>query len=136
MTSVVDDSRRTVSMRKQLIVALSVAGVGLAAAALPSTAAGPSTAADPDAEASATKRVRVGDFFFRSRSITIQRGDTVRWVWVGQAPHNVAVTSGPSEFRSRTKRDGAYRKRLNRRGTYRYLCTVHPADMRGRVVVE
>jgi plastocyanin len=122
-------------MRKQLIVALSVA-VGLAAAALPSTAAGPSTAADSDAEASATKRVRVGDFFFRSRSITIQRGDTVRWVWVGRAPHNVDVTSGPTQFSSRTKRDGAYRKRLNRRGTYRYLCTVHPTDMRGRVVVE
>jgi plastocyanin len=122
-------------MRKQLIVALSVA-VGLAAAALPSTAAGPSAVADPDAEASATKRVRVGDFFFRSGSITIQRGDTVRWVWVGRAPHNVRVTSGPVEFRSRIKRDGAYRKRLNRRGTYRYLCTVHPTDMRGRVVVE
>jgi plastocyanin len=122
-------------MRKQLIVALSVA-VGFTAAALPSTAAGPSTTADPDAEASATKRVRVGDFFFRSRSITIQRGDTVRWVWVGQAPHNVDAISGPVNFGSRTKRDGAYRKRLNRRGTYRYLCTIHPTDMRGRVVVE
>jgi plastocyanin len=117
-------------MRKQLILALSVAGVGLAAAALPSTAA------DPDAEASATKRVRVGDLFFRRRSITIQRGDTVRWVWVGQARHNVTVTRGPVEFRSRTKTDGAYRKRLNRRGTYRYICTLHPDDMRGRVVVE
>jgi plastocyanin len=122
-------------MRKQLTLALSVAGLGLAAVALPSTAAGPSTAADPDASASATKRVRVGDFFFRSRSITIQRGDTVRWVWVGAAPHNVTVTSGPRRFSSSTKTDGAYRKRLRRRGTYRYVCTVHP-DMRGKVVVE
>jgi plastocyanin len=123
-------------MRKQLILALSVAGVGFAAAALPSTAAGPTTAADPEAEASATKRVRVGDLFFRSRSITIQRGDTVRWVWVGQAPHNVTVTRGPRRFSSSTMTDGAYRKRLNRRGTYRYICTVHPDDMRGRVVVR
>jgi plastocyanin len=117
-------------MRKQMILALAVAGIGIGAAALPSTAA------DRDGAASATKRVRVGDFFFRSSAIAIQRGDTVRWVWVGQAPHNVTVTRGPREFRSRTKRDGAYRKRLNTRGTYRYICTLHPASMRGRVVVD
>jgi plastocyanin len=122
-------------MRKQLTLAVSVAGLGLAAAALPSAAAGPS-AAGPDAAASATKRVNVGDLFFRSRSITIQRGDTVRWVWVGQLPHNVTVTRGPVEFRSRTKTDGAYRKRLGRRGTYRYICTLHPNSMRARVVVD
>jgi plastocyanin len=122
-------------MRKQLTLAIAVAGLGLAAAALPSTAAGPS-AAEEDAAASATKRVRVGDLFFRSGAITIQRGDTVRWVWVGQERHNVTVTRGPREFRSSTKRDGAYRKRLNRRGTYRYICTLHPNAMRGRVVVE
>jgi plastocyanin len=130
MTSVVDRLREDAPMRKQLTLALLVAGLGLAAAALPSTAAG------PDAEASATKRVRVGDLFFRRSAITIQSGDTVRWVWVGRAPHNVTVTRGPREFRSRTKRSGAYRKRLNRRGTYRYICTVHPTSMRGRVVVD
>ena len=117
-------------MRKQLTLAFSVAGLGLATAAMPSPAA------DPEAGASATKRVRVGDFFFRSRSVTVQRGDTVRWVWVGQAPHNVTVTRGPRHFSSSTKTDGAYRKRLRRPGTYRYVCTVHPDSMRGRVVVE
>jgi plastocyanin len=122
-------------MRKQLTLALAVAGLGFGMGALPSTA-GPSTAADPDAASSATKRVTVGDFFFRSRSITVQRGDTVRWVWVGRAPHNVTVTRGPRQFSSRTKRDGAYRKRLRRRGNYRYICTVHPDSMRGRVVVD
>jgi plastocyanin len=117
-------------MRKQLTLALALAGLGTGVAALPSTAA------DPDATASATKRVRVGDLFFRSSSVTVQRGDAVRWVWVGRQPHNVTVTRGPVEFRSRTKRDGAYRKRLGRRGTYRYICTLHPDSMRGRVVVE
>jgi plastocyanin len=117
-------------MRKQLTLALSVAGAGFAVAALPSTAA------DPSAEASATKRVEVGDLYFRSRSIAVQSGDTVRWVWVGEAPHNVTVTRGPRKFRSRTKTGGAYAKRLSRRGTYRYVCTVHPDNMRGRIVVR
>jgi plastocyanin len=117
-------------MRKPLTLALSVAGVGFAIAALPSTAA------DPGAEASATKRVEVGDLYFRSRSISVQRGDTVRWVWVGDAKHNVTVTRGPRKFSSRTKTSGAYAKRLRRRGTYRYICTVHPDSMRARVMVE
>jgi plastocyanin len=117
-------------MRKQLTLAVAVAGLVIGVVALPSTAA------DPDGTASATKRVRVGDVFFRSSSITVQRGDAVRWVWVGRLRHNVTVTRGPVEFRSRTKTDGAYRKRLGRRGTYRYICTLHPDSMRGRVVVE
>jgi plastocyanin len=117
-------------MRKQLTFALSVAGIGFTAAALPSSAA------DLSAEASATKRVEVGDLYFRSRSIAVKSGDTVRWVWVGEARHNVTVTRGPRKFRSRTKTGGTYAKRLRRRGTYRYVCTVHPDTMRGRVVVE
>ena len=117
-------------MRRQLQLALSIAGLALGAVALPQAAA------DPDAGASATKRVRVGDFFFRKRAITIQSGDRVRWVWVGREPHDVTVTRGPRKFHSRTKRSGRYRKRLFARGTYRYICTVHPIDMRGKVVVK
>jgi plastocyanin len=117
-------------MRRQLSLSLSIAAVALAALALPHATAA------PDGDASATKRVRVGDFFFKKRSITIQSGDRVRWVWVGREPHDVTVTRGPRKFQSRTKRNGSYRKRLRARGTYRYICSVHPIDMRGKVVVE
>ena len=117
-------------MRRHLFLSLSIAALALSSLALPHATA------VPDGDASATKRVRVGDFFFRKRSITIQRGDRVRWVWVGREPHDVTVTRGPRKFHSRTKRSGSYRKRLRARGTYRYICTVHPLDMRGKVVVE
>ena len=117
-------------MPRQLPLALAVAGVALAAAALPHASAA------PDVGASATKRVKVGDLFFRKRSIAIKRGDRVRWVWVGRQPHDVTVTRGPRKFHSRTKRRGTYAKRLRRRGTYRYVCTVHPLDMKGKVVVK
>jgi plastocyanin len=117
-------------MRRHLPALLSVAGIAFAAAVLPPAAA------DTSPAASATKRVRIGDNFFSRTSLTIQRGDRVRWVWVGRAPHNVTVTTGPREFRSTTKRDGAYSKRLRARGTYRYICTVHPSDMRAKVVVR
>jgi plastocyanin len=116
-------------MRRQLAISLT-ALLALVAVALPSAAA------DPQAGASATKRVKVGDFFFKKRSITIQSGDRVRWVWVGREPHDVTVRRGPRKFHSATKSLGSYRKRLFKRGTYKYICTVHPIDMRGKVVVK
>jgi plastocyanin len=86
--------------------------------------------------AAATKRVRVGDLFFDPAKITIDAGDTVRWRWVGEAKHNVAVTRGPVKFKSKIKTSGRFEKTLTRTGTYRYICTVHPDDMKGRIVVE
>ena len=70
--------------------------------------------------------VRVGDDFFRPGSVTVSKGATVRWRWVGDDPHNVTVRRGPVRFRSSTKSSGTYTKRLRRRGTYRLVCTVHP----------
>ena len=115
-------------MRRQLAVVL----VPLAIAA----AAPPAVASGQDAHSAATTRVRVGDLFFKKSSITIQSGDTVRWRWVGVAPHNVTVKRGPRKFHSRTKTSGSYQRTLRRRGTYRYVCTVHPDAMRGKIVVE
>jgi plastocyanin len=109
-------------MRKLLLTSMLL--VALAAAALPSAAN------------AALKRVRVGDVFFAPASITIRSGDSVRWRWVGVLRHNVTVTRGPRRFHSRTKTSGRYTKTLTARGTYRYICTVHPVDMRGRVTVE
>jgi plastocyanin len=115
-------------MRKPF--ALAVVPLTLAAAALPAVAS------RPDATAAATKRVKVGDLFFKKSKITVQSGDTVKWTWVGDAPHDVTVTKGPRKFHSKTKTSGTYSKKLGKRGTYRYICSVHPVEMKGRIVVE
>ena len=117
-------------MSKPLVLGLAAVPLCVIGAALPAAGSG------PDAGASATKRVTVGDDFFRQRSVTIDSGDTVRWRWVGRNSHNVTVRRGPRKFNSSTKSSGSYSKRLRRRGTYRYLCTVHAPSMRGKVVVE
>jgi plastocyanin len=115
-------------MPKQVPLALALLGLG--AAALPAAAAG------PEARAAATKRVTVGDNFFKKARITIASGDTVKWTWKGDLPHDVTVTKGPRKFNSKTKSSGSYSRKIRKRGTYRYLCSVHPDDMKGRIVVE
>lgn len=78
-------------------------------------------------------RVRMVDFAFRPRVITIARGTRVRWVNVGDTAHTTTSTRGiwdsgllaPGESFSRVFR---------RSGTFRYVCTVH-SSMTGKVVV-
>ncbi len=90
----------------------------------------------------ATKTVKVGDnWFVRSTSgtptVTVKAGDTVRWSFVGDAPHNVSVKKGPARFTSRTKSSGIYRRRVTKRGTYKIVCTIHGGrDQSMRLVVR
>jgi plastocyanin len=74
----------------------------------------------------ATRTVRVDDNVYKPKSLTVKRGDTVRWRWVGEAPHNVVVDRGPQRFRSKLQRRGTYSKKMTRRGSYRIVCTIHP----------
>ena len=115
-------------MRKQ--IALALVPLGLAAVALPAVAS------EPTAQAAATKGVKVGDLFFKKTKVTVKSGDTVKWTWVGKAPHDVTVTRGPRKFHSRTQTSGTYSKKLRKRGTYRYICSVHPTQMKAKIVVK
>jgi plastocyanin len=82
----------------------------------------------------ATRTVRLGDNWFvrenGSHRVTVDRGDRVRWRWIGDNPHNVVVRRGPVRFQSAIKRSGTYTKRMRRRGTYRIVCTIHQPGMR------
>jgi len=80
--------------------------------------------------------VQVRDDVFSRTSLTVKKGTTVKWVWRGEAPHNVTVTKGPKVFRSTTQTRGTYKRKLKRRGTYELLCTVHSPDMTMRLKVR
>ena len=104
---------------KKKVLAVATAGA-VALAAVPAFAA--------------TKSIRVADNEFRPSSTTMSRGDTVRFRWVGDAPHNVTRVRGP-RFKTISNRDsGSVSRRLTRRGTYRLVCTIHAGmDLRIRV---
>lgn len=117
--------------------ALIVAAGLLAAAAIAPTAASGGSSDEPQARAAATRTVVLRNVRYNPSSIRIRRLDYVRWIWRdGNIRHDVK-SYGPStrRFRSSTlKRTGTHLVRFRRRGTFRYLCTIHP-NMRGRVVV-
>ncbi|HEY8303577.1 MAG TPA: plastocyanin/azurin family copper-binding protein [Solirubrobacteraceae bacterium] len=65
-------------------------------------------------------------------TLTINRGDTVTWLWRdGRVNHNV-VASG---FRSKVQSKGSFTVRFTRSGSFSYKCTVHP-KMSGRILVK
>ena len=88
----------------------------------------------------ATRTVSLGDDWFvrdaRPTTVTVSRGDIVRWRWVGDNPHNVQVQRGPAQFQSKVKRSGKYSRTLRKRGTYRIVCSIHQPDMRMTLVVD
>lgn len=105
-----------------------IVAAGLALAALPVAVA--------PAGAASSRSVRIKDIDFHPRTLTVHRGDSVRWVWLdGATPHNV-TSRGALRFRSSpTKTQGTYTVRFRHAGTYRYVCTIH-FNMKGKVVVR
>ncbi len=82
-----------------------------------------------------TKTVKVDDNFFSPKTLSVKAGTTVKWKWAGSAPHNVTVRSGPVKFASKNKTSGAYVKKLTKKGTYSYVCTIH-SGMNGKIKVS
>jgi plastocyanin len=81
----------------------------------------------------ATKRVKVSGFKFSPKTITVKKGDKVRWSWSGSVPHNVKG----SGFKSKTAGRVTYTRTFRKKGTYRYVCTLHTRQgMKGTVRVR
>ena len=84
------------------------------------------------ASAFAAKSIKVGDdYYVRSSGVpkvTVSKGTTVKWRFVGQDPHTVTVSKGPSKFNSGVKTSGTYSRKMKKRGTYTIYCTIHGAS--------
>jgi plastocyanin len=100
--------------RKRLIAVLAAVVVLCAAIAVPALAA--------------TKTVRVGpQNRFGTSSLSIKRGDTVRFRWSGSLPHNVRISAGPQRGTiASVRRSGTVSRRFTRTGRYTIVCDIHP----------
>ena len=108
------------------------------------------SASQPDPVAAATTSIDVGDFYFCAASFengvcdsAVTAGDTVTWQ-VSNGFHTVTecdatfTTCPPSGgFDSGAlSSGGSYSRTFGSPGTFEYECVFHPAQMRGRVLVQ
>ena len=83
--------------------------------------------------------VRVGDNFLRPGEKTVAKGTKVRFEWIGGARHHIVKSKGPGgeiASPSTAKRGVNLAKRLEKTGTYRFVCTIHPTEMRLKLTVR
>lgn len=104
---------------------VALAGVALVAAPLAGVAG-----------AAPARTITLENIRYSPSSVTVSKGTTVRWVWRdGSIRHDVRFTSGgfkPSRLQSR----GSHAVTFRKRGTFRFFCSVHPGDMKGRIRVR
>jgi amicyanin len=78
--------------------------------------------------------VKIDNFTFNPKQITVKAGDTVTWVNHDDIPHTVA--SQTQVFRSKAlDTDDKFSFTFATPGTYPYFCALHPV-MTGTIVVE
>jgi plastocyanin len=90
-------------------------------------------------EAASTTTVKVDDFHFSPKSVTVKRGSTVKFVWVGKANHDVESIRAPKhvgEFASKVMSKGSYTRKFRKRGTYKIDCSLHASIMQMTVRVK
>jgi len=94
---------------KRLLALTAVAGVA-AALAIPALAA-------------TTKTDKVTDKGFSPTSITIRKGDSIKWVWVGKKRHQVFQTEGPGHFHypPQPRVKAQFTHRFTKKGTYKFV---------------
>ena len=96
------------------------------------------TAVAVPASTATTRSIKIGDDYFvkddASITVTVSRNTRVKWLWRGEAPHNVNVSRGPVKFKSKTMTEGSYSKLMTRAGTYRIYCTIHGREDQSMVL--
>jgi plastocyanin len=125
-------------MRRRRTAALLL---GLAAAV--SLTGGTATAGKPPRKPPV---VSVADFYFAPTELTIPKGGAVKWVWAAAntEPHDVHLKQGPKGLKAKgsysTKTTAVTNARFEKSfptpGTYKYICTIHPKQMKMTITVK
>jgi plastocyanin len=61
---------------------------------------------------------------------------TLTWRWLAQQSHQVTLLSGPKKVQSPTRTAGEYAVKLDKPGTYTFVCSIHAPGMRMSAVVR
>ena len=104
------------------------------------------TAAKAPAKKGKPKEVTVADFYFSPEKLTLKEGQSVNWVWAegNTYPHDVHLKSGPKGLKDKASystkttavTDAEFEKTFTTPGTYKFICTIHPTQMKITVKVS
>ncbi|HWO84734.1 MAG TPA: plastocyanin/azurin family copper-binding protein [Solirubrobacterales bacterium] len=104
------------------------------------------TAAAAQAPKKAPVKVTVNDFYFAPTAVTIKKGRAVKWVWssYNTYPHDVHLKQGPKALKNKARfsttttavTDAHFQRTFEVPGTYKFICTVHPSEMKMTVTVK
>lgn len=106
----------------------------IAVVALVAAVATPGVLARGEPEATIT----VGNNFLSPSKKTISQGTKLEFRWAGGVRHHIVKSEGPgAEIHSpATSEKGVNLARtFNKRGTYRFVCTIHPTEMHLKLTV-
>ncbi len=85
--------------------------------------------------AAPTAAVKIDNFSFAPKELTVAVGTTVTWTNHDDIPHTVVSTEG-NVFKSKVlDTDEKFTYTFTKAGTFPYFCSIHP-KMTGKVVVH
>lgn len=116
-------------------IAAAAAALGLVVALAACSEAKPDVVPSHDLPGGATPAVtvRVIDNRYEPADVEIEAGQAVRWVFEGQAEHDVVAEDG--SFVSELVTTGEYVHVFDEPGEWKYDCSIHP-EMTGSVTVR
>src|SRR5215218_2479857 len=104
------------------------------------------TAASAQAPKQPPAKVTVNDFYFAPTAVTIKKGRAVKWTWssYNTYPHDVHLKKGPAGLKNKSRfsttttavTEARFQRTFEVPGTYKFICTVHPSEMRMTVTVK
>ena len=91
-------------------------------------------------------KVTVNDFYFAPTAVSIKKGRAVKWIWssYNTYPHDVHLKKGPAALKNKSRfsttttavTEASFQRTFEVPGTYKFICTVHPSEMRMTVTVK
>lgn len=79
-------------------------------------------------------QIRIDNFTFGPRKLTIDKGATVTWTNQDDIPHSIVLTTLGVHSKA-FDTDKTFTYQFNKAGTFSYVCGLHP-QMHGQVVVN
>ncbi|MGZ5517591.1 MAG: cupredoxin domain-containing protein [Limisphaerales bacterium] len=79
--------------------------------------------------------VRIDNFTFTPKTLTVEKGATVTWINKDDVPHKVTSTDKKKFASKALDTDQKFTHTFTDPGTYDYFCSIHPR-MTGKIVVK